>query len=75
MLGNKMDFSSCVIWTGFHTSSRNWFKMICNDMKQLKYENMCQIYLMIMSYGCVIWGNYLLEWCINSRTTIYISVW
>ena len=24
MLGNKMNFSSCAIWTGFHKSSHNY---------------------------------------------------
>ena len=24
MIGNKMDFSSCAIWTGFHKSSHIW---------------------------------------------------
>ena len=25
MLGNKMDFSSCAIWTGFHKSSHIYY--------------------------------------------------
>ena len=40
MLGNKMDFSSCVIWTGFHKSSHilsNIAKLLYEVMKLLNY--------------------------------------
>ena len=77
MLRNKMDFSSCAIWTGFHKSSHiYWCIPVYTGVYLCILVYIC-VYLCIPVYTCVylcILVYTCVYWCIPVYTGVYLCI-